>query len=352
MTALSERGTRAPQHIDQLERMGVECAGAQAGRGLSVFLKHRGSEFDTVHILGVGTAFHVLADVRRWAPQTKVVVQLMLADFRPGIELRQSDVAGRAATSAVRARTLNATSVVDLALSLTSRKQALATRGGLSWRHAAPDPVVVDVAVSVDPWAARDGIAYVSCVGGQPDCRAVDYLCAEVMPLLRAQHAGATPIRLHVYASVPDAMVGRFTASDVVFHGPATRHAEAFGAHRGLVTPGGSDPIPQSRIADALGHGIPQILPWAALDGTSLENGREVLVADQPQEWADHVATLCRDETAWRALSEASLQYARPHFSFEHGQELMAAALELPGLRLAPSPEALVVRYAQPEWTI
>ena len=97
-----------------------------------------------------------------------------------------------------------------------------------------------------------------SCVGDRAERRAVEYLCTEVMPLLRGRYAGATPIRLHVYASVPDAMVGRLSANDVVFHGPATRHAEAFGAHRGLVTPGGSGPIPWSRIADALGQGVPQ----------------------------------------------------------------------------------------------
>ena len=75
-------------------------------------------------------------------------------------------------------------------------------------------------------------------------------------------------------------------------------------------------------------------------------------MADQPDVWADHVATLCRDEVAWGVLSEASLQHARLHFSFERGQELMAAALELAGLHVAPSPEALVVRYARPEWTM
>ena len=141
VTAFSERATRAPGDIEQLQRMGVESVGAQPNGGLSAFLKHRGSEFDIVYIVGIGTAFHVLADVRRWAPQAKVVLQAMTADLTPGIELGESDVAGRAATSAVRARTPNAISEVDLALSHTSqgaspcdaRRAVMATRRARSF---------------------------------------------------------------------------------------------------------------------------------------------------------------------------------------------------------------------------
>ena len=95
VTAFSVRATRAPEDVEQLQRMGVESAGAQPIGGLSAFLKHRGSEFDIVDILEVDTAFRVLGDIRRLAPRAKVVLQATTSDFVPGIELGESDVDGQ-----------------------------------------------------------------------------------------------------------------------------------------------------------------------------------------------------------------------------------------------------------------
>jgi hypothetical protein len=211
---------------------------------------------------------------------------------------------------------------------------------------------VVDVAESVPTPAAREGVAYMGCAGDATDRRAVEYLCDEVMPLLRERFSDQRPIGLHVYAAVPGSMVRRLSADDVSFRGPVTHHAEAFTAHRLLALPVGTDASTRARVAEALGQGIPQVLSAAVLERTGLRLGPEVLVADRLEAWADHIASLCSNADAWHAISKASLQYARQHLSFGRGQESMIAALERAGRHVTPSPDALVVRYARPGWMV
>jgi O-antigen biosynthesis protein len=64
-----------------------------------------------------------------------------------------------------------------------------------------------------------------------------------------------------------------------------------------------------------------------AVEGMDLEDGREVLVADDPDDFAHAVVQLYRDAQLWQRLSSAGLANVERHFSFAAAREALAAIL-------------------------
>ena len=64
-----------------------------------------------------------------------------------------------------------------------------------------------------------------------------------------------------------------------------------------------------------MSHGLPVVATAVSVDGLHLIEGEEVLVADDPDAFADAIARLYRDESLWQRLSRAGLENVRQHFS-------------------------------------
>ena len=78
-------------------------------------------------------------------------------------------------------------------------------------------------------------------------------------------------------------MMRRLSADDVFFHGLVAHHAEAFAAHRVLATPMGTGTSIRTRVADALGYGIPQVLSAVVLEETGLGSAKRCWWRTRPK---------------------------------------------------------------------
>lgn len=139
-------------------------------------------------------------------------------------------------------------------------------------------------------------------------------------------------------------------AEDVVFEGYVQDLGEVFSRCRVAVAPLVSGAGIKGKVIDALSYGVPQVLSPLAAEGTGLRHGSEVLVAQEPVEWAEMVTKLYQDDAAWQAMSQAALAYARQAYSFERGQELMRKALEVVDVYCSPDQHALVASTARPKF--
>ena len=52
------------------------------------------------------------------------------------------------------------------------------------------------------------------------------------------------------------------------------------------------------------------------------------MIARTPQEWAESIQKLYKDEALWKAISKASREYAEQQFSFDEGRRLMREIFE------------------------
>ena len=58
--------------------------------------------------------------------------------------------------------------------------------------------------------------------------------------------------------------------------------------------------------------------------------GRDVLIAENPAEYARHILTLLKDPQKAKKLSENGFQFVKSHYDWEAATALLAGLMELP----------------------
>src|SRR5690606_30873172 len=84
----------------------------------------------------------------------------------------------------------------------------------------------------------------------------------------------------------------------------------------------------KGKVNSSMAFGVPVVATTVAVEGMNLEPGRDVLVADAPEEFAAHILRAYEDEALWTALSRAGLRNIEEHFSFEVARRQLREILE------------------------
>jgi glycosyltransferase involved in cell wall biosynthesis len=151
--------------------------------------------------------------------------------------------------------------------------------------------------------ADRKGILFVGNFRHPPNEEAVAYLCQEVAPRLAPELLAEHPIyivgnelgpRVRAYADGVSGvrMVGWVPSLTPYYHD--SRIAAAPLLH-GAGT--------KRKVLQALTVGLPTVTTSVGIEGFELKAGRDILVADDPDSFADAVTRACSDATLWRRLA-------------------------------------------------
>ena len=179
---------------------GIEVAAADRGDDLDALLR-RG--FDAAIV-----SFHTLAQravpaLRALSPRTRIAVDSVDVHFlrmRRAAELAGDELA-LARAERERAQELGVYAAADVVLAVTEDERALLA-GLLPGADVQVLGNVHRLADAVAPLAGRRGALFVGSYGHAPNADAVRWLCADVMPLLRAGgHAGPVVV---AGAGMPD----------------------------------------------------------------------------------------------------------------------------------------------------
>ena len=79
----------------------------------------------------------------------------------------------------------------------------------------------------------------------------------------------------------------------------------------------------KGKVNLSMAHGQPVVATTTAVEGMHLADGVDVLVADDPQGFADAVVRLYQDEALWTALSRNGLDNVARHFSMQAAREVV-----------------------------
>ena len=146
-----------------------------------------------------------------------------------------------------------------------------------------------------------------------PNIDAARYLVSDIMPLVWQQRpeahlvlAGATPVaavrrlagpRVEVTGSVPD--IRPYYANSRLFIAPMRLGS-------GL----------QNKLLEAMAMGVPCVTTPIANEALGATPGTHLLVANSPQELADHILALLADPALAQTLSAAALDFVHQNFSW------------------------------------
>jgi glycosyltransferase involved in cell wall biosynthesis len=77
-----------------------------------------------------------------------------------------------------------------------------------------------------------------------------------------------------------------------------------------------------------MSHGLPVVTTSIGAEGIELTDGTDVLIGDEPGNFAEKVMRLYADENLWNKLSGNSMRNIEKHFSYEVAKHKLKELLE------------------------
>ncbi len=175
-------------------------------------------------------------------------------------------------------------------------------------------------------------LLYVGSLAWHPNVEGLDWFCREVWPRLRES---APELTLNIIGSGLPLADGQpvvpaaWKARGIVTHGFVADLAPFEARVAAMIAPIAGGSGVRIKLLEGFRAGLPVITTRAGAAGLPLESDRELLIADDPQEFAAGTLAIVRDQALGTRLREAAYAYLEAHHSVAVAQRSMRRALGL-----------------------
>lgn len=331
-----------PEYTPALQRLGIEAIYAPSHARMEHFLEERAAEFDLVYIHRFSVAERCINLLRKHARTAPILfnpADLHYLREERGAELKES-AATLASARDTKRRELAVIRAADCTILCSTAEMTIVARElPNSFLYYFPWLIKAET-LSRPSFAEREGFMFLGGFGHPPNEDAVEYFVQNVMPFVRELIPG---VRFYVYGShMPDS-IRALEAPDIIICGFAAELGPVFDRHRISIAPLRYGAGFKGKIATSLAHTVPVLGTPIAVEGTGLEDGKNVLTASGPEQFAKALARLYTDQVLWETLSVAGWRFVAENFSFERGRERFTEIL----LRLGQAPPKPVIAYRE-----
>ncbi|MDT8321479.1 MAG: glycosyltransferase [Xanthomonadales bacterium] len=312
---MPDNRAHAGRYTTALQQAGIEALYEPWVESPGRFFDRRGSEFDYVMISRHYVAANYLALLRRHCPQAKFIFDTVdlhylreqrMAELEDSLPLKRT----AAATRRAELKVINAADVT-LVVSPVEKTVLANDAPGAAVRIVSN---VHEVVGSQRPFAERKDLFFVGGYQHPPNIDAALWFVGTIWPLIRKELPEA---EFHLIGSKAPEQVRALHGNGVRFHGFVKQLEPWLDGCRLAVAPLRYGAGVKGKVNLSMSRGQPVVATPMAVEGLFAEPGRDILVADSPQDFAAAVVRLYRDEALWNRLSLAGLENVRRYFSVE-----------------------------------
>ena len=333
---------RYPRHVPRvlaLRLFGVPYLAAKwdsAGLRRTLREELRTSAADVVYVDHLGMARY-LPDIRAERPRSRVVLEQhnveseffrQLAESSSGLRKQVARAEWRAAARFEK----HVLETVDAVVAISRADADHFERVARVPAHVVP--VVVEFERRTRPHPGRPHFCYVGSLRWRPNVAGLDWFCQRVWPKIRARVPDAT-MEIAGVDLGPDAR-GRLPVPDawkvpgVETVGFVANLEPLYDRSLGMLAPvlGGSGV--RIKVLGGLRAGLPIVTTFDGAAGLSLSDGKEALIASDPEDFAERVERLVHDEDLRARLRDEGYTYLEKRHSPAVAQRALRSALGLP----------------------
>ncbi len=327
VTFVSTNMAHLGKYTEALQKSGVEVIYAPFYMNAGEYLDKHAGDFDAFYITRYYVAQNVLAQIRRQAPNAKVLFNN--ADLHFLRELRtakcEADEGKLNRARQTRTEEIEVIRSVDVVLSYNDVEHSVIQAYTDGEATVVRCPWVVKVPDAVPAASTRRGLSFLGSFRHHPNAEGVRWFVRRIMPALVADDPQT---QLTIYGSGMDDDMRALASPHIVPHGFVTETRDAYDPHRVFVAPLLSGAGIKGKVLSALAQGIPCVISPIAAEGIGLRSGYDCIIAQTPEEWVDGIRHLTRDDRLWEQMSQNARGYMHATYSFERGRNLMRAAFE------------------------
>ncbi|APV52443.1 hypothetical protein BWI17_13550 [Betaproteobacteria bacterium GR16-43] len=334
VTFVADNLEQRQPYARDLAREGVEVLHYPHTQSIEEYLEQNGHEFDMVVLARYYVAAPLIEAVRRHAPQALLVLDTLDLHFlrtRRLAELEGSRALQRSAET-IYAQELDCIRRSDVTWVVSPVEQEVLAKEAPE-AHVVQLTNIHETAGPVAPFAGREGILFVGGYRHPPNVDAAQFYAREILPHLRRLLPGVTS---YLIGSNPPPTVQELAQEGLEVVGYVPDLAPWYARMRLSVSPLRYGAGVKGKVNEAMSHGLPVVATPMTVEGMHLVEGREVLVAEGPEAFAEAVARAYADEALWNTLSRGGLDNVRDHFSPQAAARALEATFayhsaELPG---------------------
>ncbi|MDG2176745.1 MAG: glycosyltransferase [Gammaproteobacteria bacterium] len=302
------------KYTPQMQAIGIECQYQPYVQSVSKYLEDHGLLFDAVILSRADYAEKYIDDVRQYCPNAQVLFDTVDLHFLR--EQREAELN-------------NDKALMDSAVMRKSQELAVARKADVTlvvspvelelFREEAPDinvsllSNVHEMYATGKTFSERKDMLFIGNFEHPPNTDAMEFFLNEIFPLVHKENPDLN--LLIVGGHAPSHLKARAT-KQIQFTGFIVDITPLFENIRLSIAPLRYGAGVKGKINSSMSYGVPAVVTSMAAEGMNLDHGKDILIADEAEEFAREILRLYADETLWKALSKAGKENIETHFSF------------------------------------
>lgn len=153
-----------------------------------------------------------------------------------------------------------------------------------------------------------------------PNVDSAILLARDILPLVKRKVPEA---KLLIAGAQPANAVKALASSDVIVSGWMDDIRDAYSESKVFIAPMQIGSGLQNKLLEAMSMGLPCITSALANNALGAEPGKEILIGNNPQEYANHILELLNNQELASNLSDNGLKFIRRQYSWESSAQLL-----------------------------
>ncbi len=316
---------RTEPHTAELQQKGIEAV--YGNRDFEEFLKGRRETFHVCFTSRPHITARYFDHLKRYAPGCKIIYDTtdlhFVREYRMAVLSKDQSKIAAASRNSEGELSLIGMSDVVIVKSLKEARFLLNEDPDLSVAVIPPMQIPLENPV---PFEKRRDFLFLGGFAHLPNVDALEFLINRIFPKIREHLPDA---RLYVTGSnaskkVRDLCTG---AESVAFLGYIQDIEEYLDRCRIMLVPLTYGAGVKGKITGSFARGLPVVTTSVGAEGISPDDGKILLIEDDPAGFADRAISAYTDESLWNTLSKNSLAFANTHYSPELGRDTLTQIL-------------------------
>jgi len=319
VTFIPDNLANVPLYTRKLQKRGIEVVYHPYVKNVRDYLISHGSDFDIVVLSRCDFARKHIADVRRHAPRSRIIFDTVdLHSLRAHREAQISvDPEAREKARQKEEMEYDLIRQADETWVTSSVEQKLLQE---KWPEKSIQLVsnIVDIPGSSTPFELRRDFLFIGGFQHTPNTDAVLFFLKKIYPIVNARLGEA---KFYIIGDKAPAEVVALADENIVITGLQRDVRPFFESVRLSIAPLRFGAGVKGKINQSMAWGVPVVATSVAVEGMELTFGEDVLVADEPEEFARAIVTLYESPELWNRLSQNGIAKTRSLYSTEVARE-------------------------------
>jgi GT2 family glycosyltransferase/glycosyltransferase involved in cell wall biosynthesis len=346
VTFIADNLANIPPYAGELQKRGIEVVYHPYIKKVRDYLISHGSSFDVVVLSRCDFARKHIADVRQDVPQARIIFDTVdlhyLREDREAQLTRDAEMRQRAEEKRQLEHELIEQADETWVVSPVEQRLLRQEWPGKSIQLVSN---IVDVPGSRTPFALRRDWLFIGGFQHRPNIDAVLFFVQKIYPLVSKQLRDA---KFYILGDKAPPEIVALATERIIVAGLQRDVRPFFDTVKLSVAPLRFGAGVKGKINQSMAFGVPVVATSLAVEGMELTDHEDILVADEPEDFARALIELYKSEELWKKLSENGIRKTRELYSPDAARKKLEILFSDEHLRrFKQSPES-----AQPEIAI